>query len=429
MHEQNYQQAICSILARLSGRVFTDSQFGQLLRGLPQSQTGLSNRQLLRRGIFVYLITAWRSLSTGDRNTWITEAGTLPEGFNLYINRNINLILASQSPIQAFVSSVTVPVFDISIVQLTPEAFDIKNPSGSTVPSGYSLQIYSTYGRSPGQVFTAPADYQPTITFPAGSDFSSIQTIFSNWQALYGVLKLGSYICLSSFLVDNASGARGIESYACATSTEMPTTLQQAFDASQAVPDYPQINNDEDVSGSNLYILATSDSNNNELDYFLGSLGLEMYLADTAADLNSYFAFDDSGFRSMVANGAGTDYIDVQQTPDAFDLLAVTDADPSYSNVHITPLSLKLYARDDVNSQDLSIELGEDISEILIQAMDGTYTTAFEMSAGYTAFTLGSNIFKVSGLGNYANDAAAAAAGVPLDGLYHTAGVVKVRIV
>ena len=32
-------------------------------------------------------------------------------------------------------------------------------------------------------------------------------------------------------------------------------------------------------------------------------------------------------------------------------------------------------------------------------------------------------------LGNYANDAAAAAGGVPLNGLYHTAGAVKVRLV
>ena len=47
---------------------------------------------------------------------------------------------------------------------------------------------------------------------------------------------------------------------------------------------------------------------------------------------------------------------------------------------------------------------------------------------GTTVFTVQQN-WAILPLLNYANDAAAAAAGVPVGGMYHTAGAVKVRLV
>ena len=62
----------------------------------------------------------------------------------------------------------------------------------------------------------------------------------------------------------------------------------------------------------------------------------------------------------------------------------------------------------------------------------GTDSATGAPTVNYTMADISSKILYkpvITGLGNYANDAAAATAGVPLNGLYHTAGAIKIRLV
>lgn len=62
----------------------------------------------------------------------------------------------------------------------------------------------------------------------------------------------------------------------------------------------------------------------------------------------------------------------------------------------------------------------------------GTDSETGAPTVNYTIASISGKILyrpTVTGLVNYADDAAAAAGGVPINGLYHTVGAIKIRLV
>jgi len=62
----------------------------------------------------------------------------------------------------------------------------------------------------------------------------------------------------------------------------------------------------------------------------------------------------------------------------------------------------------------------------------GTDSATGAPTVNYTMADISGKILyrpTITGLGNYANDAAAAVGGVPINGLYHTTGTIKIRLV
>ncbi len=76
------------------------------------------------------------------------------------------------------------------------------------------------------------------------------------------------------------------------------------------------------------------------------------------------------------------------------------------------------------------------VAETFFAVINGTsnvYVGAIDGTGGYLSsigvpLVISSDVAVQVSLGDYANDAAAATAGVPIDGLYRTASVVKVRV-
>jgi hypothetical protein len=78
------------------------------------------------------------------------------------------------------------------------------------------------------------------------------------------------------------------------------------------------------------------------------------------------------------------------------------------------------------NNSAVVAQNAADSAELNLMYLSGT--DVFTLGQGPTTTEI-CNIVKLRDIGNYANDAAAAAGGVPLRGLYHNAGAVRIRIV
>lgn len=212
------------IIGKLGGNVFQDSYFGIQLRGLSKPRNPQTQLQQLRRGDFRFLSSSWRYLSDADKATWIAEAGTVPGALRLFIGNNINLILAGIPIISTYSPTTAPPSIPLEIVQLNTTSFTVQATGAvTTIPDKKSLIFFATSLQALTHNFINPAEYQPILFFPAGSDLSSPVEVSAYWIDKYGQLIQGKYLCVKSAIVDTTNGNRTDSPENCAT-VSIPTT-------------------------------------------------------------------------------------------------------------------------------------------------------------------------------------------------------------
>lgn len=89
---------------------------------------------------------------------------------------------------------------------------------------------------------------------------------------------------------------------------------------------------------------------------------------------------------------------------------------------HFTGALIKTASKTISGAAPFSVPVGIDFS-------DATFTHAAFQSPGFTIDGQGNLVLSGAAQRNYADDAAAAAGGVPIDGVYHSGGVMRIRLV
>ena len=227
----NFTSQIEQLIGSLAGSTFQDSTFGLQIRTRVSPRNPRSTFQMLRRGEFAYITQLWRTLSTFDRDTWVTAAGTLPAALNLFVSSNINLSLINLPAIANYIPSAAPLAFPVVVSSYHPGILDIlANGLPNIVPAGTTLLISATDTFSPSRAFISPSSYTPIVALFSGSNLSIPTDIITGWLARYGRMKLLEKLCLTSALINTANGLRSPSSYICAIQTVLTAnTIIDAF--------------------------------------------------------------------------------------------------------------------------------------------------------------------------------------------------------
>lgn len=210
------------LTGKLAGSVFQDSYIGFQIRTRVSPRNPQSYFQQLRRGEFGYLSATWRSLTSTEKGTFITEAGTIPAALRLFVGNNINLSLINVAPITTFTPATFPPGTTIGIDNYASGSLSVLfSSSPATVPTGQALVIFATFEKPATHIFTNPSMYSPIATLAAGSSLSSSIDILSAWQSRYGILQGGGQLCVKSALIDISNGNRTDSVSSCAIQPEM----------------------------------------------------------------------------------------------------------------------------------------------------------------------------------------------------------------
>lgn len=207
---------IAELVGKLAGSVFQYSYGGYQVHTRVVPSNPQTERQQLRRGWFGWIAANWRNLTSIEQGTFITEAGTIPGGFRLFVEANINLYLIGESTVTSYVPSAAPGTMAIDIDALAPATFNIiAAGSPKIVPAGQKLLILATAEKVLPKRFTNPSEYSPIVWFDEGTDLSGSTSILTEWQDLYGVLSGSQRICINAVLIVKSNGSRGADSIVC----------------------------------------------------------------------------------------------------------------------------------------------------------------------------------------------------------------------
>src|SRR5688572_23986710 len=221
----SFTSEIAELVGKLAGSVFQYSYGGFQVHTRVVPSNPQTDRQQLRRGWLGWIAANWRSLSAPEQASFISVAGTIPEGFRLYVGSNINNYLIDEPTITTYVDSSEPDAMPIDIDALAPGTFDIiATPALDTVPAGMKLLIFATAEKVLPKRFTNPSEYSPIVYFDEGTDLSASTSILTEWENLYGVLSGLNRICIKSVLIDKNNGKRGPETIVC-----MPPVTTETF--------------------------------------------------------------------------------------------------------------------------------------------------------------------------------------------------------
>lgn len=224
MAVNTFYQLCEEILSLRAGSSFHDSYFGDQIRPINNSGSSVDYRTDLRKGKFSYLHNTWHGLTSAQRNSFITEAGTLPEALRLFLTVNINLIICLQPVITTFVPSGTPIAFPVLISTLDGTLFEVEAAGPVfVVPANHCLLLYATYEKQVAKVFTNPNNYTPIKVFNASKDLSLPTDIAAEWRAYFGQFTQNKRICIKSVLIDTTNGTSGNETIVCSTVSPIET--------------------------------------------------------------------------------------------------------------------------------------------------------------------------------------------------------------
>lgn len=223
MARVSFSAMVYEIVGKLGGSVFQYSYGGYQVHVRNSPRNPQTQYQQLRRGDFGFLSASWRNLTTVQRQTFIDAATSPSAAFNLFVSSNVNLILIEEPIIDTYTPTTTPIVMPVDVVDLSPGTFQIAASTGTTVvPAGSSLLIYSTNLKAPTKIFTNPSQYSPIKVFPAGTDISAPVSIKTEFNSRFGQITADQRLCIKSVLIDTTNGSRGVESFNCTISEDMP---------------------------------------------------------------------------------------------------------------------------------------------------------------------------------------------------------------
>lgn len=237
----SFTATVDEIIGKLGGSVFQYSYGGWQVHVKGKPRNPQSHYQQLRRGDFGFLSASWRNLSSVERQTFIDAALTAPEGFNLFLKTNINLILIEVPTVTSYVPTAVPTDFPCDITDVNPSQYLIK-ASGATsvVPANTKLLVYSTSEKEQTKIFTNPSEYSPIISFDEGTDLSADTSILTAYNTRFGQIQGDQRLCIKTVLLSKINGSRGAESITCTNTDTM---------ANKYIP-LQQFNNSADSDGT-----------------------------------------------------------------------------------------------------------------------------------------------------------------------------------
>lgn len=212
MAKVSFSGLIASITGKLGGSVLQNSFGGYQIRTRVSPRNPRSGFQQLARGDLAFIAGAWRSLTPTQQQSFIDNATTPGQGFNLYSGSNINLGLVDKPPITTYVPTAPPAAFPLIFTDASGPNLTIQATGPVfTVPAGYSLLIAATANYPRSKFFVPQSAYNIIAVLPEGTDLSVDYNLKSNYLARYSSFNIGQKISLRSCLIDTSNGSRGVD--------------------------------------------------------------------------------------------------------------------------------------------------------------------------------------------------------------------------
>ncbi len=205
---------------KISGTIFQSSPFGQVAKSKGVSNGGLkltkadAGRVIPIKKNITNLATAWRSLSSADRATWVTGAVNFPaknkfgdsytpSGFQVYMSLNMNLLNVGLTACPSPGVVGNAPAFTVTS---SGSYFMINIPTFSTL-SGYTFTLYCTRSISLGAV-SQKSMYKALYVFQSGDTFPfNLGSFFTD---IFGTKPGTGNFWFKLTSVNNATGQVGL---------------------------------------------------------------------------------------------------------------------------------------------------------------------------------------------------------------------------
>lgn len=210
----------------VAGATFSRNGNSAYVRARATPVNPRSSSQTVSRDRLNAVSTAWRSLTQGERNTWIALAPTIPyvnslgetstySGFQLFMKCNLT-VLNLGNPIigSAPAGAPTFPAVGIAGLLAEQDSVTFGDFSlatsylGNPSASGMQLQFEATYPMSAGKKFIAKSSYKPLGAVDAVAP-QNPWILTTPYEAAFGIPNvsfIGSRIGMRFRFVDLASG-------------------------------------------------------------------------------------------------------------------------------------------------------------------------------------------------------------------------------
>lgn len=213
-----YNSTIQEFVGKLAGSVFQDSYFGAQIRTRVSPRNPSTPQQQLRRGEFSFITRQWRNMSSAQRASFVSNYKPLLTPQLLYIESSINRSLVNLPLVSSFTNASPSDVVVPLVLSLAPPVMTVHTTTPNVIlPYGYLGLVYATAEHAPAHLFTNPANYQPILIVPSGTNISNPINLAPAWVAHYGQFTSNKRICIKGILINTTSGLRGSAAFACAT--------------------------------------------------------------------------------------------------------------------------------------------------------------------------------------------------------------------
>jgi hypothetical protein len=212
----SYSALLNNITGKLAGSVFQDSFGGPQIRSRVCPRNPRSYHQQLVRGDFAFISASWRSLTSSQRQSFIDAASSPGQGFNLFMESNLNLAVLGLPMLTSFIPSAVPADMPMRIDLLSPPVFSV-SASGivATVPADTMQVVYASLQHSQSAGFINNSMFSPITAYPAGSLLTFPDDIGTAYQFRFGPFIASGTICIKSSLINTTNGLRTDSATSC----------------------------------------------------------------------------------------------------------------------------------------------------------------------------------------------------------------------
>lgn len=206
----------------LGGATFSKNKGGLFVRARIKGTNPQSDAQTAQRGQFAAISAAWRGLTDVQRTAWEAATAYFPYQDKLGQTKNysgaqlfgkLNGGIRSASP---SASLLTDPPAPIAVPTLTISGFNVNNDGGemevegtfapTTVPTGFTLMIYTTGGLSAGISSPQNSAYKLLGRIASGATIATQMAVIDAGQP---VAAEGTKLFISGTLISTTTGQMG----------------------------------------------------------------------------------------------------------------------------------------------------------------------------------------------------------------------------
>lgn len=208
-----FSALIDTIYGKLGGTIFQVSNGGHQMRTRVSPRNPATQFQQNRRAGFATDLTAYRSLSTANRNTWLAPQTGYSDGIIRFTTVQGFRRSAGLTQLSAFTGTAIMVQTQISIQvhtlgTLTVQLSNINNPTDADT---YNI-IYACKPLSSGITYISPAWLHPLVIVPPASSITAID-ITSEYTARFRAPVTGDVIGVAVLRVNSVTGAYSLPYY------------------------------------------------------------------------------------------------------------------------------------------------------------------------------------------------------------------------